>query len=245
MDQFEINTWLSSDSTELIDYYLNSADVIVVERERCIKLLIDIFGYHFKERNNLRVLDLGCGDGIITKSFCDKYPDHHYFLMDGSGDMIERAKDKLRGVKNITFIHQSFDEFTDTEGAMITYDFIFSSNAIHHLDAIGKAKLYFKIYLTLNNAGLFINYDVVQPASERSEQWQFNMWRQWMNEILIKKGHSEDVGKHEGLPDLYKSKQDNHPGPLLDQLQILEKIGFKDVDCFFKYGIFALFGGIK
>jgi tRNA (cmo5U34)-methyltransferase len=245
MNQRTINTWLSSDSKELIEYYMNAADVIVVERKRCIKLLLDIFSYQFRGRSNLQVLDIGCGDGLITKSFHDKYPDHHYFLMDGSADMIERAKAKLHEVKNTTFIHQSFEEFIDTEGANTTYDFIFSSNAIHHLDAIGKAKLYFKIYLTLNADGLFINYDVVQPATERSEQWQFNMWREWINEALIKKGRSEDVGKHEGLPDLYKSKQDNHPGPLIDQLQILEKIGFRDVDCFFKYGIFALFGGIK
>jgi len=245
MNQRTSNTWLSSDSKELIEYYMNAADVIVVERERCIKLLLDIFSYQFRGRSNLRVLDIGCGDGIITKSFHDKYPDHHYFLMDGSADMIERAKAKLHEVKNTTFIHQSFEEFIDTESSKTTYDFIFSSNAIHHLDAIGKAKLYFKIYLTLNADGLFINYDVVQPATERSEQWQFEMWRQWINEALIKKGRSEDVGKHDGLPDLYKSKQDNHPGPLIDQLQILEKIGFKDVDCFFKFGIFALFGGIK
>jgi tRNA (cmo5U34)-methyltransferase len=245
MNQRKINTWLSSDSKELIEYYMNSADVIVVERERCIKLLLDIFSYHFKVRNNVRVLDLGCGDGTITQRFKDKYPDHTYVLMDGSCDMIERAKVKLHGVKNITFIHQSFEEFIYNEGDTTTYDFIFSSNAIHHLDFTAKAKLYFKIFLTLNPDGLFINYDVVQPTSERSEQWQFNMWRQWTNEALIKKGRSEDVGKHDGLPDLYKSKQDNHPSPLIDQLQILEKIGFKDVDCFFKYGIFALFGGIK
>jgi tRNA (cmo5U34)-methyltransferase len=245
MNQRKINTWLSSDSKELIEYYMNSADVIVVERERCIKLLLDIFGYHFKERNNVRILDLGCGDGTITQRFKDMYPDHQYVLMDGSADMIERAKVKLHGVNNNTFICQSFEKFIDNEGDITKYDFIFSSNAIHHLDANEKAKLYFKIFLTLNSDGLFINYDVVQPASERSEQWQFNMWRQWMNEALIKKGRAGDVGKHDGLPDLYKSKQDNHPGPLIDQLQILEKIGFKDVDCFFKYGIFALFGGIK
>ena len=245
MNSSELNTWLSSDSKELIDYYINAADVIVVERQRCIKLLLDIFSYHFKDKRNALILDLGCGDGTITKSFCDKYPDQQYVLMDGSGDMIERAKAKLHGVKNVTFIHQSFEAFIDNEDATTKYDFIFSSNAIHHLDAIGKAKLYFKIYLTLNTDGMFINYDVVQPASERSEQWQFNMWRQWMNEALIRTGSSEDVGRHDGLPDLYKSKQDNHPGPLLDQLQILEKIGFRDVDCFFKYGIFALFGGIK
>jgi tRNA (cmo5U34)-methyltransferase len=245
MNQPKPNTWLSSDSKELIDYYLNAADVIVVERERCIKLLLDILGYHFKEERNLKILDLACGDGTITQRFNTAYPDHQYVLMDGSGDMIERAKAKLHGAKNVTFIHESFEEFIDNEDATTKYDFIFSSNAIHHLDAIGKAKLYFKIYLMLNTDGLFINYDVVHPATERSEQWQLNMWRQWINEALIKKGRSEDVGRHDGLPDLYKSKQDNHPGPLLDQLRILEKIGFRDVDCFFKYGIFALFGGIK
>jgi tRNA (cmo5U34)-methyltransferase len=245
MNQPKSNTWLSSDSKELINYYLNAADVIVVERERCIKLLLDIFRYHFKETRNLKILDLGCGDGTITKSFCIKYPDHHYCLIDGSIDMIKRAKANLHNVKNSTFIHQSFEDFINNEDDTIKYDFIFSSNAIHHLDANGKAKLYFKIYLALNTDGLFINYDVVQPATERSEQWQFHMWRQWMNETLIKKGGAEDVDKHDGLPDLYKSKQDNHPSPLLDQLQILENIGFRDVDCFFKYGIFALFGGIK
>jgi len=28
-------------------------------------------------------------------------------------------------------------------------------------------------------------------------------------------------------------------------LEMLEKCGFRDVDCFYKYGIFSLFGGAK
>ena len=32
---------------------------------------------------------------------------------------------------------------------------------------------------------------------------------------------------------------------LLDQMQALRQIGFRDVDCFYKYGIFALLGGTK
>ncbi len=240
-----LNTWLSPDSKALIEYYMNAAEVIIVERERSIKLFLTLFNCHFAGRSNLRILDLGCGDGTITRRFIDVYPGHHYVLMDGSADMIERAKGNLHDQKNIVYIHTSFEEFIDNEDDRSTYDCIFSANAIHHLDAIGKAKLYFKIYLILNHDGLFINYDVVQPTSARTEQWQFAMWRQWMNETLIKRGRAEDVGKHDGLPDFYKSKPDNQPSPLLDQLQILEKIGFRDVDCFFKYGIFALFGGIK
>lgn len=239
------NTWLSSDSKALIEYYMNAADIIVVERERSIQLFLALFSCHFTGRNNLRLLDLGCGDGTITRRFIDVYPGHYYALLDGSADMIERAKVKLHDKKNITYIQKSFEEFIDNEDDITTYDCIFSANAIHHLDAIGKAKLYFKIYLILNHDGLFINYDVIQPPSARTEQWQFEMWRQWMNEALTKAGRAEEVGKHDGLPDLYRSKPDNHPGPLFDQLRILKRIGFKDVDCFFKYGIFALFGGVK
>lgn len=136
-------------------------------------------------------------------------------------------------------------KYIDNENRKAHYDFVFSSNAIHHLDANGKAKLYFKIYLDLNPGGLFINYDVIMPPTQRTEQWQFQMWRDWMNEQLIAMNKPENIGTHDSLPDIYKAKQDNHPGSLLDQLEILQKIGFKDVDCFFKYGIFALFGGIK
>jgi tRNA (cmo5U34)-methyltransferase len=28
-----------------------------------------------------------------------------------------------------------------------------------------------------------------------------------------------------------------------DQLTSLEEIGFKEVDCYYKYGVFAIFGG--
>jgi len=32
---------------------------------------------------------------------------------------------------------------------------------------------------------------------------------------------------------------------LTDQLNALNEIGFKDMDCFYKYGIFAMYGGKK
>jgi len=32
---------------------------------------------------------------------------------------------------------------------------------------------------------------------------------------------------------------------LKDQINAIEEIGFKDVDCFYKYGVFAMYGGRK
>ena len=47
------------------------------------------------------------------------------------------------------------------------------------------------------------------------------------------------------IPQLYKDNLDNTPDTLKSQIEALEKIGFQNVDCYFKYGIFSLFGGNK
>jgi tRNA (cmo5U34)-methyltransferase len=54
------------------------------------------------------------------------------------------------------------------------------------------------------------------------------------------------LGKREkliGIPDQYKGNPDNMPDTLEAQLEMLKQIGFNNVDCYHKYGIFSLFGG--
>ncbi|MFX0088040.1 MAG: class I SAM-dependent methyltransferase [Candidatus Hodarchaeota archaeon] len=237
------NTWLIQES-EQVDVYLNTADVILIERNRTIKILIDLFQYHFKGHKNLRLLDLGCGNGILTKHICDRYPDNTFCLIDGAKDMISAAKKELSG-DNISFLQLTFEDYIDTKAQKEKYDFIYSANAIHHLDLNGKKMLFTKLYQEMRIGGLFLNIDPVQPSSEVSEQWQFRMWTEWMNETLYKNNFKDDIGKYDNLPIIYKTKEENKPSTLFEQLDILAKIGFKNVDCFYKYGIFALFGGTK
>ncbi|MGZ7117956.1 MAG: hypothetical protein ACXVHS_11035, partial [Methanobacterium sp.] len=49
----------------------------------------------------------------------------------------------------------------------------------------------------------------------------------------------------QNVPDKYKNNPDNHPDTLISQLNALKLIGFKNVDCYYKYGIFAIYGGQK
>ena len=41
----------------------------------------------------------------------------------------------------------------------------------------------------------------------------------------------------------YKAYDENKPDTLDSQLNALRDIGFCEVDCFYKYGVFAVFGG--
>jgi len=43
----------------------------------------------------------------------------------------------------------------------------------------------------------------------------------------------------------YKDNRDNKPDTLDEQLNALKSVGFKDVDCYYKYGIFTMYGGRK
>jgi tRNA (cmo5U34)-methyltransferase len=207
-----------------------------------MKLLADIFRYHFGEQTGLRVLDLGGGDGVITEYLQRQYPDNTFYLLDGSADMLAKAQQRLEG-KKVIFIQQTFETYLDAPPEDQTYDFVFSSNAIHHLDLLGKSRLYAKLFCELTFGGVFINIDVVKATSERSECWQFAMWEDWMNETLTQTGGK--VGTYDGLPEVAKAKPENKPGGLFEQLELLRQIGFRDVDCFYKYGVFAMFGGTK
>jgi tRNA (cmo5U34)-methyltransferase len=240
MKQDASNTWLTG--TAQAEDYVSTADAIIVERQRTIKLLADIFRYHFGERTGLQVLDLGGGDGVITEYLHERYPDNAFTLLDGSADMLEKAQQRLDG-RDTIFIQQTFEEYLDAPPKDQRYDFIFSSNAIHHLDFVDKSRLYAKLFRELAFGGAFVNIDVVKAASEHSERWQFAMWEDWMNERLAQIGG--EVGAHDGLPKVAKAKPENKPSGLVEQLELLRQIGFRDVDCFYKYGVFAMFGGTK
>ena len=41
----------------------------------------------------------------------------------------------------------------------------------------------------------------------------------------------------------YKDLRENKPDTLESQLKTLKEIGFSEVDCFYKYGIFSVYGG--
>ncbi|MBN1977574.1 MAG: class I SAM-dependent methyltransferase [Anaerolineae bacterium] len=234
------NTWLTGPVQA--NTYVSTADVIIVERQRTIKLLADIFRYHFGGRTGLRVLDLGGGDGAITGYLHERCPDNAFTLLDGSADMLAKAQRRLGG-RDTVFIQQTFEDYLDAPPEDQRYDFIFSSNAIHHLDFIDKSRLYAKLFRELAFGGAFVNIDVVKAVSERSERWQFAMWEDWMNERLAQIGG--EVSTHDGLPEVAKAKPENKPSGLFEQLELLRRIGFRDVDCFYKYGVFAMFGGTK
>jgi len=224
---------------EFSDMYANNADDIIQERRRLIGVLLSYYGKFYGEKNSVRTLDLGCGDGTITHELAGRFGNTVPALLDGSDDMLAKAKSLLGGVEGARFIKASFEELLSGEVTLDSgYDFIFSSLAIHHLYAEQKAGMYRLAYESLRPGGSFVNIDVVHPASARLEEWYLDTWRAYLRERA-------SSGEFEDFTKLYKENPDNKPDTLDSQLAMLKDAGFAEVDCHYKDGIFAVFGGVR
>ncbi len=238
MTDFDKTNWARP---EFSRGYRDNADVFIVERRRMLAILQSFYTYFIKDGKGKELLDLGCGDGIVTAAIADTDPTMSATLVDGSGDMLKTAGERLSGLKNARYVRASFEQILRQDNVGGRYDFIASSLAIHHLALDEKKSLFQYAYDHLKPGGYLVNIDVVLAPSEKLEQWYLFLWRDWIEErqrVLGIKG-----GQFGEIVERYKDNSDNKPDTLSDQLDALRSIGFKDVDCYYKYGIFTMFGG--
>jgi tRNA (cmo5U34)-methyltransferase len=241
MTEFNKTNWAKTDFTR---DYLDKADIYIVERRKMFAIVRSFFEYFLHEPGQKRILDLGCGDGILTHELIKAEQSVQATLIDGSETMLEKAKSRLKECMNTQFIKASFQDII--QGSVEigdAYDLITSSMAIHHLTREEKQALFGIIHRALRPSGFFINVDVLLAPADELDGWYMQLWEQWMDEKKSSLGIRNEDSKV--IIKRYKSLEENKPDLLEDQLSGLKVAGFKNVDCFYKYGIFSIYGGRK
>jgi len=240
MTDFDKSNWANP---EFSRGYVDNADVFIVERQRMLTVLQSYYGHFVKDDTRKDILDLGCGDGIVTGEIIEAGGPISATLVDGSEDMLSKARERLAGLPDANYIHASFQELLRDNLLEGPYDFIVSSLAIHHLTLDEKTALFKKAHSLVEPGGRFVNIDVVLAPSEPLEQWYLALWKEWIDERKLTLGITGN--QFEDIIRQYKNNEDNKPDTLNNQLNALTAAGFKDVDCYYKYGIFTIFGGRK
>jgi tRNA (cmo5U34)-methyltransferase len=238
MTQFQTSRWAEN---EFSQSYRDAANIFLPFRSQFIEITKSFFEHFISQNAQAKVLDLGCGYGLFIQELLKSFTPAKVRLVDGSNEMLDAAKERLGKQTNLFFTQASFQELLSNDPLNENFDFIYSSLAIHHLPFEEKQKLYSYIYNHLSIGGYFVHYDVVVPPSEKLERYYLSIWRQWIKEHPAIEKRKELIG----IPEEYKDNKDNVPDTLDSQLRAMKEIGFKDVDCFFKCGIFSLFGGFK
>lgn len=192
-----------------------------------------------------KILDLGCGDGILGRLMLDEHPTVQMVFADFSEPMLEKIRnkigqDKRAKVVNIDFATSAWTQAIETEEP---FDIIISGFAIHHQPDDRKRQLYTEIYELLRAGGLFLNLDQVSSATPLISML-FDIY--FLDHL---RNFHTNAGLEQTMHDIerayYQDKKENIPASVETQCQWLREIGFQDVDCFYKTFELALFGGRK
>lgn len=195
-----------------------------------------------------KILDIGCGDGVLTAAVFQQYPYASGVLLDISEPMLQAAKEKLVNYKDkLDFLLLDYGDSRWVERVKTAgpFDVIISGFSIHHQSDDRKQELYSEIFELLKSGGLFLNLEHVSSSSD----WGSSLFDEYFIDSLYNMHLQNDAGKtrHEVADELYRrdDKAANILAPVERQCEWLRNIGFQDVDCYFKVFELALFGGRK
>jgi tRNA (cmo5U34)-methyltransferase len=224
------------DLKKRVHTYDRDMDIMHPNRLVMVKIATDYLPY--KKDEAISALDLGVGTGCFTKHFLEAYPKASIVAVDGAGEMIEIAKERLGEVEEVDYRVSSFQEIEKVLKEDEKFDVIFSSFAFHHLDAEEKTILLRKMYDRLKPAGWLINADIIIGATELLED---------RNQELRVEGIVEraklvddvderflDEKKTREMLDALEAKEHDKPITLVEDLRCLHDAGFKDVAVLWK-----------
>ena len=168
----------------------------------------------FNKNKKYSILDLGVGTAITSRIIKDMLPEAEFDLVDFSRQMLDGAKKKM-GEYNTKYIFGDYSKLKLSR----KYDIIVSVIGIHHQNAIGKKKLFKKIFTLLKPGGVFIFGDLVtykdKHTAALNNAWHYNH--------LVEKSTDEKTLKDWAFHHMFL----NDLSPVENQVEWLKNIGFK------------------
>jgi tRNA (cmo5U34)-methyltransferase len=221
--------------------YRDSADDFIPDRAGLIETARFLYHHFMGRRTGNSVLDLGCGDGLFVHELFRIDPDLEATMVDGSVEMLAAARQRLAPHPRTSFVQATFQELMSHDPLEASFDFVHSSLAIHHLGTEQKEALFGYVFSHLNQGGMFVIVDVVRAPTDTLENAYLALWEDW----ILRNCEPSKRSQLQAVPEKYRENPDNRPDSLIFQLQALERVGFRNVDCFYKNGIFAAYGGTR
>ncbi len=201
----------------------------------------------FSRKEYLRVLDLGCGTGGTSVALLKEFPLARVTGIDSSSDMLAVAAAKVKQTTwRIDFLCRDMTEVgaysnTPLQGPAVRgeeeFDAIISAFSLHYLNEDEKKALLSKCRDALKPGGMLIDAEAVMSPSATVYQLYMEKWKDFQRS----NGFSEDeIGAQ-----MLKFVRDVKPLTVERQVCLMNEAGFTDVECYFKYLNWAVFGGYK
>ncbi len=206
-------------------------------RRKYISCFDDFYGMAisqipFSSDARFKVLDLGAGTGLFSSLVKEIYPNCDITLTDISGDMLDKARERFSGYRDMHFIQNDYVN----EPIPGSFDVVVSGLSLHHSTQSELWSVFRKLYLSLNQNGVFINADQILGRTPEIEKVYEQAWLQ-----QAKNNKCTEAEINIAL----KRMESDKTLPLSIQLKLLEKAGFARVNCWYQYYRYAVYSGIK
>jgi tRNA (cmo5U34)-methyltransferase len=186
--------------------------------------------------NASHLLDIGCGAGNYTLKLLQHLPDLNVTLVDLSKPMLDRAVERVRLVTKGE-IETAQGDIRELDLGESRFDIIVAAAVFHHLRGDSEwASVFGKCHRALRPGGsIWISDLVAHPNREV----QAVMWERYGKYLEQLRGpeYREHVFAY--------IEQEDTPRPVVYQIDLLRKVGFREVEILHKNGCFAVFGAIK
>lgn len=179
-----------------------------------------------------RILDLGAGTGLLSNFWYQCFSKAEYVLVDIAGEMLEVARKRFAGLENVSYQIMDYSKELPKE----EFDVIVSALSIHHLEDENKKELFSRIYDKLPSGGLFINYDQFCAGTAEMNLWFDSFWEKQLETSGLS---SLDLERWKERRKLDRECS------LEDEIDMLQKSGFREVKCIYSHQKFSVVVGKK
>jgi tRNA (cmo5U34)-methyltransferase len=182
------------------------------------------------------ILDIGCGAGNYTLKMLTKLPDLNCTLLDLSQPMLDKAYERVSSVSSgeINIIQS---DLRNVDLQTNHYDIILAGAVLHHLrDDSDWESVFTKLFNALVPGGCLLISDLIRQDSEILNAY---FWEKYGDYL-------ESVGGKDFKSTIFEYIElEDTPRSLFYQLDLMKKVGFKNMEILHKNSCFAAFGGIK
>jgi len=157
---------------EKVAAYDAGMELMHPNRSRMAEIAIEVLP--FEPGVALTALDLGAGTGFFTARFLAAYPRAKVVAVDGAEAMLDLARARLGSAgESVDFCLGDLRDLRRLVAAPESFDVVYSSYALHHLDRREKTAVVRDVLTLLRPGGWFVNADViVSPEPEVEARFQ-------------------------------------------------------------------------
>lgn len=187
-------------------------------------------------QDNTNMYDLGTSTGKVIRNLREVYEDRgvHYIGIDNSEDMVEYTRKLFSNKLDVTI---NKDDISHQHVSFKNASVICSILTLQFIPKRFRQEIVNKVYNGLVEGGCFIFVEKVLSESPELNE----VWSGLYNDLKI----SNHLSPQHVLEKSSSLRGVMTPVTLKENITMLEKSGFKNIDCFFRWGNFAGLLAIK